>query len=159
MSALKSRALSCASSLWEEWGVAENGSPLWYPFIHEALDMEGFISLCGLICLRDGNVPRCGLAPTLLQCERWICRRGLDGVKLKQEFIKTLLHTMYIHAFFGVPSRATSGTTVALIHSRYRRQRKIPPQQKQDTGRRGMKTRKFAQNSKRTDYYICLPVL
>lgn len=25
-----------------------------------------FISLCGLICLSEGSVPRCGLAPTLL---------------------------------------------------------------------------------------------
>lgn len=54
-------------------GVTENGSPLWYPLVREALDSEVFISLCGLICLREGKVPRCGLAPTFLQCECWIC--------------------------------------------------------------------------------------
>lgn len=46
-------------------GVAKNGSPLRYPLVcgRRALDLEFFISLCGLICLRGGKVPRCGLAP------------------------------------------------------------------------------------------------
>lgn len=46
-------------------GVAKNCSPLRYPLVcgRRALDLEFFISLCGLICLRGGKVPRCGLAP------------------------------------------------------------------------------------------------
>lgn len=37
-----------------------------------------FISLHGLICLRGGKVPICGLARILLQCVRWVCWTGAE---------------------------------------------------------------------------------
>lgn len=69
-------------------GAAECGSPLWYPLVcgGKLWTLELFISLCGLICLRGGMVPRCGLAPILPQCECWICWRGLNEIKLKRSY-------------------------------------------------------------------------
>lgn len=69
------------------------------PLSVELWTLGFFISLCGLICLRGGKVPRCGLAPILLQYEGWICWRGSGQSKTKAESPKvhTHLYTMYFY--------------------------------------------------------------
>lgn len=63
------------------------------PLSAELWTLGFFISLCGLICLRGGKVPRCGLAPILLQYEGWICWRGSGQSQTNAESPKVHTHT------------------------------------------------------------------
>lgn len=76
-----------------------------------------FISLCGLICLSEGSVPRCGLAPTLLSARALDSSGGGgdgDKAELKQEFIKSAaVHNARLcvrqHSSARMPPRRTVG--------------------------------------------------
>lgn len=107
-------------------GVAESGSPLCTPLSVEASFglRVFFISLCGLICLRGGKVPRCGLARILLQCERRVCWRGTGRSKTKAESPR--VHTLtFTQCTFMLSSLCCCVCwlmhTISLIHSHYRR--------------------------------------
>lgn len=73
-------------------------------------------------------MPRCGLAPILLQCERWICRRGWrrrpGRSKTEAELRRAHKHQhTETQCTFMHSSLCTSVHSFPLIHSRRRREK------------------------------------